>query len=224
LLAEYYNNILYPLQDKAIPAFKGSPFYLTGGTALSRAYYNHRYSDDLDYFVNDHSDFQKIAERQLERLNDIFSDVKVAMRDTSFYRIFVSEERLKIEMVNDVPSHIGVLINHPSLGIIDSKENILANKLTAVVDRALPKDMVDLYFLLKDGLSIKQSLLDAHSKAVGISPLFIAKILAEFDYSIIDEEIKWVTPLPVLRQTGVSDDIIRQYLNSIALAIVEGKI
>ncbi|MEK6591112.1 MAG: nucleotidyl transferase AbiEii/AbiGii toxin family protein [Nitrospinota bacterium] len=146
MLAEYYSNILYPLQDKAIPAFRDSPFYLTGGTALSRAYYSHRYSDDLDYFVNDHLDFQKIAERQIERLSDIFTDVKVAMRDTSFYRIFVSEERLKIELVNDVPSHIGILNNHPSLGIIDSKENILANKLTAVVDRALPKDMVDLYF------------------------------------------------------------------------------
>ncbi|MBI4378146.1 MAG: nucleotidyl transferase AbiEii/AbiGii toxin family protein [Nitrospinae bacterium] len=104
MLAEYYNNILYPLQDKAILAFKDSPFYLTGGTALSRVYYSHRDSDDLDYFVNDHSDFQKIAERQIERLSDIFTDVKVAMRDTSFYRIFVSEERLKIELVNDVPS------------------------------------------------------------------------------------------------------------------------
>ncbi|MDR2191280.1 MAG: nucleotidyl transferase AbiEii/AbiGii toxin family protein [Endomicrobium sp.] len=28
-----------------------TPFYLTGGTAISRGYYNHRYSDDLDFFV-----------------------------------------------------------------------------------------------------------------------------------------------------------------------------
>lgn len=216
MLAEYYNNILYPLQDKAIPAFKDSPFYLTGGTALSRGYYNHRYSDDLDYFVNDHSEFQGISELIVEKLLKTFHDVEVDLKGEHFYRVFVGQEKLKIEMVNDVPSHIGTLANHPSLGIIDSKENILANKLTAVVDRALPKDMVDLYFLLKDGLSIKQSLLDAHSKAAGISPLFIAKILAEFDYGIIDEEIKWVTP--------VSGDTIRQYLNSIAISIVEGKI
>jgi predicted nucleotidyltransferase component of viral defense system len=216
LLAEYYNKILYPLQDKAIPAFKDSPFYLTGGTTLSRGYYNHRYSDDLDYFVNYHSDFQGISELIVEKLLKIFHDVEIDLKGEHFYRVFVGQERLKIEMVNDVPSHIGALINHPSLGVIDSKENILANKLTAVVDRALPKDMVDLYFLLKDGLSIKQSLLDAHSKAAGISPLFIAKILTEFDYGIITEGIKWVTP--------VSGDTIKQYLNSIALAIVEGKI
>ncbi|HPK45112.1 MAG TPA: nucleotidyl transferase AbiEii/AbiGii toxin family protein, partial [Spirochaetota bacterium] len=27
------------------------PFYLTGGTALSRGYFNHRYSDDIDLFT-----------------------------------------------------------------------------------------------------------------------------------------------------------------------------
>jgi len=216
LLAEYYSNILYPLQDKAIPAFRDSPFYLTGGTALSRGYYNHRYSDDLDYFVNYHSDFQGISELIVEKLLKTFHDVEVDLKGEHFYRVFVGQEKLKIELVNDVPSHIGTLISHPFLGIIDSKENILANKLTAVVDRALPKDMVDLYFLLKNGLSIKQSLLDAHSKAAGISPLFVAKILAESNYEIIDEEIKWITP--------VSGDIIKQYLSGIALAIVEGKI
>jgi len=36
----------------------GTPFYLTGGTALSRGYFNHRYSDDLDLFVNNHKDKQ----------------------------------------------------------------------------------------------------------------------------------------------------------------------
>jgi len=216
LLAEYYSNILYPLQDKAIPAFRDSPFYLTGGTALSRGYYNHRYSDDLDYFVNYHSDFQGISELIVEKLLKTFHDVEVDLKGEHFYRVFVGQEKLKIELVNDVPSHIGTLISHPFLGIIDSKENILANKLTAVVDRALPKDMVDLYFLLKNGLSIKQSLLDAHSKAAGISPLFVAKILAESNYEIIDEEIKWITP--------VSGDIIKQYLSGIALAIVKGKI
>ncbi|MFH1146292.1 MAG: nucleotidyl transferase AbiEii/AbiGii toxin family protein [Pseudomonadota bacterium] len=33
------------------------PFYLTGGTALSRHYFAHRYSDNLDLFVNKDPDF-----------------------------------------------------------------------------------------------------------------------------------------------------------------------
>lgn len=214
--AKYYDKILYPLQDKVLPVFTDSPFYLTGGTALSRGYYKHRYSDDLDYFVNYHSNFQIIAGLIIEKLMNRFSDLEIDYRGEFFYRIFVGTERLKIELVNDVPSHIGSLFNHPTLGAIDSKENILANKITAVVNRSLPKDVADIYFLLKDGLSIKQSLLDANSKAAGISPLFVAKIFAEFDYSLIAEEIKWITP--------VSSDAIRNYFNNLARAIAEGNL
>jgi len=216
LPAEYYNNVLYPLQDIVFPVFKETPFYLTRGTALSRGYYNHRYSDDLDYFVNYHADFQRIAEVQVMKLQQIFINTETDYKGEYFYRVFVGKERLKIEMVNDVPSHIGTLVNHAVLGVIDSKENILANKLTAIVDRTLPKDIVDIYFLLKDGLSLRQSLLDAKSKAAGISPLLIAKIFAEFDYTIIDTEIKWVS--------AVSSETIKDHLKSISLSIIKGNI
>lgn len=119
-------------------------------------------------------------------------------------------------MVNDVPSHIGTLVNHPVLGVIDSKENIIANKLTAIVDRTLPKDMVDIHFLLNDGLSIKEALTDAESKAAGISPLLIAKIFSEFDYSIIDSEIKWIIP--------IESTAIKKFLSIISEKIVTGSL
>ena len=50
--SDYYEANLYKLQDGVLNVVKNSnaPFYLTGGTALSRAYYNHRYSDDLDFY------------------------------------------------------------------------------------------------------------------------------------------------------------------------------
>lgn len=212
--AEFYNNVLYPLQDKAVRAFEGSPFYLTGGTTLSRGYYNHRFSDDLDYFLNDHPDFSVIAERCVENLSAIFSDTKVVMSYERFYRIVVADRQLKIELVNDVPSHIGEKITHPVLGVIDSKENILANKVTAIVDRNMPKDMADIFFLLKDGLSLKQALLDAHSKAAGIAPLLVAKTLAEYDYELLDTEVRWTTP--------IASEEIKRYLNEIAMRIVKG--
>jgi predicted nucleotidyltransferase component of viral defense system len=208
---------LYPLQDKVIPIFKDSPFYLTGETALSRGYYNHRYSDDLDYFVNFHPEFQRLARIQVDRLLAIFDRrVEVEYRGEHFYRIFVGDEKLKIELINDVPSHAGDITEHPILGRIDSKENILANKLTAIVDRTLPKDIVDIYFLMRDGLSIKEALLNAESKAAGIAPLLIAKIFSEYDYSLLDTEIKWVMP--------VTGETIVHYMNSIAMAIIEGSL
>jgi len=216
LYVEFYEKILYPLQDRAIEVFKDSPFYLTGGTVLSRVYYQHRYSDDLDYFVNYLSDFEKLAESQVEKLSKVFHDVEVEYRGEYFYRIFVSERRLKIELVNDVPAHIGNLTRHPHFGLIDSKENILANKITAVIDRAMPKDIVDIYFLIRDGVSLRQALIDVHSKAAGIVPVYLAKILAEFDYSLLDTEIKWIKP--------VSSEDIKRFLTDISMAIIKGTV
>ncbi len=46
--SEYYEKILYPLQDGVLKCVAGSgtEFFLTGGTALNRGFHNKRYSDD----------------------------------------------------------------------------------------------------------------------------------------------------------------------------------
>ncbi|MCX8028368.1 MAG: nucleotidyl transferase AbiEii/AbiGii toxin family protein, partial [Thermodesulfovibrionales bacterium] len=186
------------------------------GTALSRGYFQHRFSDNLDYFVNYLSNFVMLAEIQVERLQNIFPKVEVDLKGQYFYRIFVADRQLKIELVNDVPSHIGEKIIHPVLGLIDSKENILANKITAIVDRCMPKDIVDIYYLLKDGLSIRKALTDVKSKAAGIVPIYVAKILGEYDYTLLDTEIKWVTP--------VDSSEIKDFLTEVAIKIVKGTV
>ena len=57
---KYYSKKLYSLQDGVMSIIKelNAPFFLTGGTALSRHYFNHRYSNDLDLFVISDPDFQ----------------------------------------------------------------------------------------------------------------------------------------------------------------------
>jgi predicted nucleotidyltransferase component of viral defense system len=54
MLKNYYTNNLYPFQDLVLKLIMevDDTFYLTGGTALGRHYLKHRYSDDLDFFVN----------------------------------------------------------------------------------------------------------------------------------------------------------------------------
>ncbi len=56
----FYQDRVYSLQNQILSLVQGAgvEFYLTGGTALSRYYLNHRYSDDLDFFVNQHSEFK----------------------------------------------------------------------------------------------------------------------------------------------------------------------
>lgn len=51
---KFYLEKLYPFQDGVMRIIRklGTPFFLTGGTALGRHYFNHRFSEDID-LVND---------------------------------------------------------------------------------------------------------------------------------------------------------------------------
>jgi predicted nucleotidyltransferase component of viral defense system len=68
--AHFYKDALYPLQDRvlALIGLMSSPFYLTGGTALGRFMLCHRYSDDLDFFINRNADFFQ----EVDKLIDVF--------------------------------------------------------------------------------------------------------------------------------------------------------
>ena len=112
--------------------------YLSGGTAASRGYLQHRFSEDLDLFVNDE------------------------------------------------------ITLHPQLGRLDSPENILANKLTALADRDEPKDLADIWgFCCRLGLPLSRALDDASSKAAGLFPPALARGL--LSASRADWElIRWI--------------------------------
>jgi hypothetical protein len=175
-------------------------FYLSGGTAASRGYLNHRFSDDLDLFVNDDRRFVLWADRLVQAAAAVPEwRVEVELRDVRFVRFAVqpAEVRLKIELVNDVPSRVGEVRNHPVLGRLDTAENILANKLTALADRREPKDLADIWgFCAKLGLSVAKALEGAEGKAAGLFPADLARALltaTPADHGLI----RWIEPPPL---------------------------
>jgi hypothetical protein len=190
-----YIHHLYPLQNQVIDILNDveTSFYLTGGTALSRGYLNHRFSDDLDFFVNDDSSFNLYVDRAINRLiSEPALKLEVVTRAERYAQLAIAKETifLKIEFVNDVPSHIGAIVNHPVLGRLDSAENILANKVTAVLSREEPKDLADIWGICtKLTLSLKQAISDAESKAAGIFPADLARVLlsaAKSDWEVVN--------------------------------------
>ena len=124
--------------------------------------------------------------------------------------VTVGDLPLRIEMVNDVPAHIGEIITHNVLGRLDSAENILANKVTAAIDRNEPKDLADIWGLCcKMSLPLKPAIHDASSKAAGIFPADLARVLCTVkaeDWQVVP----WIDPAPVdqfldeLRRLGES--------------------
>jgi predicted nucleotidyltransferase component of viral defense system len=165
----FYEDILYPLQDKVLALLQTDKFYLSGGTALSRWHYQHRYSDDLDFFfrgdVFQKDEFSVVYREVVHRLAAHFS-VDAVIDGEYFKRIFVVDKNttLKIEFIFENYPHCGNYLNVKNC-LIDSSENIAVNKITEVQDRKTVKDFVDLYFLLQD-FALDLLLLDAAKKIV----------------------------------------------------------
>jgi hypothetical protein len=70
--------------------------------------------------------------------------------------------------------------------------------------------------LLKDGLDLRRAFGEAESKAAGITPLLVAKRLSEFDYGLLDTEIRWMRKIP--------SKTISAYLRVISRKIVSGEL
>jgi len=192
VMNSYYNDTLYPLQDKVLKLIDElkTPFYLTGGTALSRCYFNHRYSDDLDFFVNKDQNFNKLSEQILSILMKNF-ELKVIIKSESFISVKINKI-LKIDLVNDVQYRYGQLEEKEIFSKVDNVENILSNKLSALISRDEAKDVIDIWVIAKNNkVDWKDIFLSANSKAVGIFPPDIAKRLVEFPIILLDR-IKWV--------------------------------
>jgi predicted nucleotidyltransferase component of viral defense system len=93
-----YQNRIYPFQDEILKLLErlNLDFYLTGGTALSRCYLEHRYSDDLDFFVNDHHTFRDQCQKAISSFKNQWK-CEITVTADSFVRLFIEEERaLKI--------------------------------------------------------------------------------------------------------------------------------
>lgn len=204
----FYKAQLYPLQDQVLRCMEelATPFYLTGGTALSRYYLHHRYSDDLDFFQNQSSHFKEDARLVVNHLLLKKFTIDVPAFDNSFIRFFIrqNEITLKIELINDVPFRQDEVIPTPIFYRTDSWTNILANKIAAL-GRNAPKDIADILFLTR---KFEFSWLDvieaAKKKDAWVSEIDASKIVYEFDCERL-VEVRWIDQ-PVTMQS-FSDDL-----------------
>ena len=102
--SNFYEKILYPMQDEIFSMMESDKFYLTGGTCLSRFYYHHRYSDDLDFFFEGHEfskrDFEAEFGQILNTIQKKFH-LEVTINSEYFKRMIVSKDdhELKLEFI-----------------------------------------------------------------------------------------------------------------------------
>lgn len=221
---KYYQNKLLPFQDDILQLIQDMevPFYLTGGTALSRCYLNHRYSDDLDFFVNAHPNFKADCNKVIKLLKNVPRwDLEIGTVADTFVRLLLEKEDtlLKVDFVNDVAFHWGDLGKCSVYHRVDNWRNILSNKLCALSRRDV-KDLVDIVFIARRyRFNWEELFRDAKQKDLWADPLEICKIIGEFPHELFDS-IKWISPVNTeelrLIINGIHNDIFWGRDNSMA--------
>ncbi|MEA3396173.1 MAG: nucleotidyl transferase AbiEii/AbiGii toxin family protein [Chloroflexota bacterium] len=184
-LSEIVKGWLTPLQVDFLTRFfatgVGASFFLTDGTALSAFYLHHRLSEDLDLFTLDDLALREAVVLIPQLAANLGCRLGPARRTKHFSQIFLEPEAgipLKIELVRDFGPQYGEHIEVGSV-IVDSLENIGANKLTAILGRTEPKDFVDLLFILRAGYDFDEMLTKAQGKDLGMQPFFMAGSLLQ---------------------------------------------
>lgn len=215
----YYSNKLYPFQDEVLGAIQSlkTGFYLTGGTALGRCYLNHRYSDDLDFFVNAAPDFKEQFKMILSCLEKMHCTVRVSISEESFVRLFLEKNDiiLKIDFVNDVPFHAGTVEMKNGFGRVDSWRNILSNKICAM-SRMEPKDYADILYTADTyDFQWQEIIGEAREKDLWVDPLEVSRMIHQFPVEHL-RAIKWTVSPP-------SPEISRKAVTMIAEDILNGR-
>ncbi|MBN2357754.1 nucleotidyl transferase AbiEii/AbiGii toxin family protein [candidate division KSB1 bacterium] len=146
-----------------------SDFFLTGGTALSVFYLNHRISNDLDLFTITEIDLSEVA----YSLRSLWKNAYIKIKESSTFLSLLIQD-IKIDFVID-PLSLAEQREYyyltPNRGLsIDTIRNISSNKLGALVGRTEPKDFIDFYFLLKSYQ--KPSLADIYEDAIKKDAIF----------------------------------------------------
>ncbi len=194
----FYTDKLYPFMDRVLSLIGAaeSSFYLTGGTALDRHYLHHRYSDDLDLFVNQAVDFRGQVRKALEVIRSGGIAFKVGTAADDFVRVLIrqGETPLKVDFINDVAFHYGDLEEAPFYPRIDHWRNILSNKLCAL-SRREPKDIADILSIARRFSFAWPEIFDeARQKDLWVEPLEISRTIPEIPVELL-KAVKWVQPV-----------------------------
>jgi predicted nucleotidyltransferase component of viral defense system len=175
---------LTSLQSEVLRAFfeRERGFFVTGGAALVGFYLHHRLTDDLDLFTVEESAFERGPHVMSEIGQRVGASLEVRQDAPGFkrYAMMRPDASLIVDLVLErAPQIFKQKIERDGV-IVDPIEEILVNKLTALVGRAEERDLVDLFCLEKAGHSIEAALEYALVKDGGCTPATLAWVLSEW--------------------------------------------
>jgi hypothetical protein len=159
------------------------PCHLGGGAVLAGVYLRHRTTGDIDLFVHDAEEMRElvrllpVAAMETGGAVNVLRDVGHLVRAQLETR---DGTRIEVDVVDEPVADIAA-VPPPVEGIVtESLPDMRASKLTCILSRSEPRDLVDLYFLDQAGFPPERDLHNALRKDAGIDPGVLAWVLAQF--------------------------------------------
>ncbi len=181
-------------------------FFLTGGAALAGFHLGHRTTDDLDLFARDAPAFERGRFVLADVAAALGGELQVRQDAPGFKRMVLTrgDEGLVIDLVKDTGPQL-----HPDKLerdhiVVDPADEILANKLTALVGRAEERDLIEVMFLERAGYPVEAALPAALTKDGGCTPATLAWLLSEI-----------TIPDGAVLPAGVSPAELRAYVTAL---------
>jgi hypothetical protein len=179
---------------------KTAPCHLGGGAALSGAYLRHRLTGDLDLFVHDRDEMRDLV-RQLPAIASgcganlsIHRDAGQLVRST----LRTAQTTVELDVVHEPVADIEPTVEVEGV-TVESLADLRANKLTCLLSRSEPRDLVDLFFLDRAGFPAEADLELALAKDPGIDPGVLAWLLREFPTEPLPQMLQELSPSELRR-------------------------
>lgn len=177
------------------------PCHLGGGAALAGAYLGHRRTGDVDLFVHDREEMRLLV----EILPEVAADAGVSLdvlRDVGHLvraRVGTAEGSTELDVVHESSGDLEPPPPPLEDIVVESLTDLRASKLTCILSRSEPRDLVDLLFLDRAGHPPEEDLELALRKDGGIDPGILAWLLSQFP----------TEPLPPMLEPLSSADLRR---------------
>lgn len=190
------------------------PCHLGGGAALAGVYLCHRVTGDVDLFVHDAEGMRELvghlpgaaAEAGVEVtvLRDVGHLVRAQIESADGFTVEVDVVHEPIADVAAPPPPVEGIV-------VESLADLRANKLTCILSRSEPRDLVDLYFLDRAGFPPERDLELALRKDAGVDPAVLAWLLTQFP----------TQPLPTMLEP-LSPDQLESFRDTLAERLRSG--
>lgn len=197
-----------PLVALARSLQQRAPCVLGGGAVLSGIYLRHRLSRDLDVFCTNRDDLRVLV----TTLPDVAEAAGFRARIVRDAGTFV---RAVVESPGTEPTELDIVLEHtrPVEPPVQSAEGVTvaaladlrASKVTCLLSRSEPRDLVDVMFLERAGFPPENDLQAALTKDGGVDPAILAWLLKQFP----------VTPLPLMLASLTTEELT-QYRDTLA--------